>query len=84
LLNKANALLYATVPGLVEVEQSNPNVFDAAMFVPEYFGKFGLVPSNPPCKATINLRDATAMLSVKVEVVNAFSNVPEYAVATVG
>ena len=54
------------------------------MFVPEYFGKFGRAPSNPPWNGTTNLRVVIETLSVNVPAVNAVSNEPEYAVANVG
>ena len=75
--NNANALSYAFVPGVVVPEQSNPNVFAAVIFVPEYFGKFGRAPSKPPCIGTINLRVYCEILSVNVPATNAVSNEPE-------
>ena len=80
LLNNVNALLYATVPVLVPVEQLKPNVFVAVIFVPEYFFKFGLAPSKPPWNGRINLRVETATFVVNVPATNAVCNEPEYAV----
>ena len=54
MLNKLNALLYATVPVDVGVAQLNPNVFAAVILAPEYFFKFGFAPSNPPWNGTMN------------------------------
>ena len=66
MLNNVNALLYATVPVLVPVEQLNPNVFVAVIFAPEYFFRLGLAPSNPPWNGRINLRVVTATFVVNV------------------
>ena len=82
--NNENALLYAIVPVLVELLQSNPYVFAAVIYCPAYFFRFGLAPSNPPCIGTINLRVVNATFVVNVELVNAASNEPEYGAAAVG
>ena len=79
--NNANALLYDVVPLVPVPEQSNPNVFDAAILAPENLAKFGRVPSKPPWKPTINLRVDSATFVVNVPAVNAVSNDPEYGVA---
>ena len=54
LLTAFNALLYATEPLAVEVEQSNPCVFVACMSFPVFFSIAGLAPSKPPWKGTAN------------------------------
>ena len=73
-----NALLYAFVPGEVDVEQSNPNTLVSVILTPEYFGRLGRAPSNPNCIGTINLRVDKAISVAVVPAVMAASIDPVY------
>lgn len=78
MLRRLNALRYVIVPDVDVPEQSNPNVLDATISAPAFFGKFGRAPSNPPWNGTMNLRVVELILVANELDNNADSNDPLY------